>query len=216
MGRSCRRTFTWRSPTQHDLTIIHGTLQLLTSQLLTFHNCCRNHRSACVSFMAVHVLAIAFSPATFVTRSRVMRMACWLLRSLVSVFALTFHVVHVPPSVNSFVLHGEFLLSSAGYSLAGVSHVPHSGMRAEWSERTERTCLGRHVPDHAASLVVPSVPFAAETCGYMGKQAELFVDELATTSLRVGAFPSVHPCRGQRSWCWFRCRGGMLGGNMEM
>ena len=50
-----------------------------------------------------------------------------------------------------------------------------AGWTAARAERTKRTRFRNDVPDHAAFRFVP---FAVETCGYMGKEAVKFVNRL--------------------------------------
>ena len=73
-----------------------------------------------------------------------------------------------------------------------------AGWTAARAKQTKRTQFMKDVPDHAAFRFVP---FAVETCGYMGKEAVKFVNRLGTSQLRVAAFPRVHLCAGQCSCC---------------
>ena len=55
-----------------------------------------------------------------------------------------------------------------------------------WAERTKRTRFRKDVPDHAAFRFVP---FAVETCGYMGKEAVKFVNRLGDIAAESGRIP---------------------------
>ena len=61
-----------------------------------------------------------------------------------------------------------------------------SGWTAASAERTKRTWFRKDVPDHAAFRFVP---FAVETCGYMGKEAVKFVKRLGDIAAESGRIP---------------------------
>ena len=61
-----------------------------------------------------------------------------------------------------------------------------SGWTAARAERTKRTRFRKDVPDHAAFRFVP---FAVETCGYMGKEAVNFVNRLGDIAAESGRIP---------------------------
>ena len=61
-----------------------------------------------------------------------------------------------------------------------------AGWTAAKAERTMRTRFRKDVPDHAAFRFVP---FAVETCGYMGKEAVKFVNRLGDIAAETGRIP---------------------------
>ena len=61
-----------------------------------------------------------------------------------------------------------------------------SGWTAARAERTKRTRFRNDVPDHAAFRFVP---FAVETCGYMGNEAVKFVNRLEDIAAERGRIP---------------------------
>ena len=61
-----------------------------------------------------------------------------------------------------------------------------SGWTAARAERSKRTWFRKDVPDHAAFRFVP---FAVETCGYMGKEAVKFVNRLGDIAAESGRIP---------------------------
>ena len=71
-----------------------------------------------------------------------------------------------------------------------------AGCTTARAEHTKRTRFRKDVPDHAEFRFVP---FAVETCGYMGKEVVKFVNRLMKKRLGVGAFPRVHLCTGKCS-----------------
>ena len=58
-----------------------------------------------------------------------------------------------------------------------------AGWTAARAEQPKRTRFRKDVPDHAAFLFVP---FAVETCGYMGKEAVKFVNRLGDIAAESG------------------------------
>ena len=93
------------------------------------------------------------------------------------------------------------------------SYAAQTAKTAGWTparaEQTKRTTFRKdvnvnvhvsNVPDHATFRFVP---FAVETCGYMGKEAVTFVIRLEyfAARLRVGAFARENFCTGQCSCC---------------
>ena len=58
-----------------------------------------------------------------------------------------------------------------------------SGWTAARAERTKRTRFRKDAPDHAAFRFLP---FAVETCGYMGKEAVKFVNRLGDIAAESG------------------------------
>ena len=61
-----------------------------------------------------------------------------------------------------------------------------AGWTAVRAERTKRTRFRQDVPDHAAFRFVP---FAVETCGYMGKEAVRFVNRFRDIAAESGRIP---------------------------
>ena len=72
------------------------------------------------------------------------------------------------------------------------------GWTAARAEQTTRTRFGKDVPDHAAFQLVP---FAVETCGYMGKEAVKFVNRLADIADESGRIPKDSFVRWQCRCC---------------
>ena len=61
-----------------------------------------------------------------------------------------------------------------------------AGWTAARAERTKRTRFRKDVPDHATFRFVP---YAVETCGYMGKEAVKFVNRLGDIAAESGRIP---------------------------
>ena len=90
------------------------------------------------------------------------------------------------PTVASIQRRGDIVAVLPRLGLAAVdvvvahasakSYAAEAAKTAGWTaaraERTKRTRFRKDVPDHAAFRFVP---FAVETCGYMGKEAVKFV-----------------------------------------
>ena len=74
-----------------------------------------------------------------------------------------------------------------------------AGGTAARTERTNRTRFRKDVPDHAAFRFVP---FAVETCGYMGKEAVKFVNRLEDIAAESGRIPKGAFVR----WAMQQCR----------
>ena len=70
------------------------------------------------------------------------------------------------------------------------SYAAQAGQTAGWTaaraEQTKRTRFRKDVPGRAA---FQSVPFAVETCGYMGKGAVKFVNRLGDIAAESGRIP---------------------------
>ena len=75
-------------------------------------------------------------------------------------------IVAVLPRLELTAVDGAVTHASA--KLHAAQAAKKAGWTAASAERTKRTRIRKHVPDHAAFRVVP---FAVETCGYMGKEA---------------------------------------------
>ena len=73
-----------------------------------------------------------------------------------------------------------------------------AGWTAARAEQTKRTRFRNDVQDHAAFLFVP---FAVETCGYMGKEAVKFVNRLVDIAAESGRIPKGAFVAGQGSCC---------------
>ena len=91
-------------------------------------------------------------------------------------------VVAQPPSAKSYVAQA---VQEAWWTAAGA-------------EKTKRTRFRNDVLDHVAFRFVP---FAVETCGYMGKEAVRFVNLLGDITGENGAFSRVNLCAGKCSCC---------------
>ena len=61
-----------------------------------------------------------------------------------------------------------------------------AGWTAARAEQTKRTLFSNYVPDHAAFRFVP---FAVETCRYMGKETVKFMNRLGDIAAESGRIP---------------------------
>ena len=73
--------------------------------------------------------------------------------------------------------------SAKSYAAEAAKTAGWTAARAEW---TRRTRFRKDVPDHAAFRFVP---FAVETCRYMGKQALKFMNRVGDISAESGRIP---------------------------
>ena len=106
------------------------------------------------------------------------------------------NIVPILPRLEVAAVDVEVMHASA--KLYAAQAAKTAGCTAARAEQTKRTRFRKDVPDHAAFRFVP---FAVETCRYMGKEAVKFVNRMGTSQLRVAAFPRVHLCGGQCSCC---------------
>ena len=71
-----------------------------------------------------------------------------------------------------------------------------AGWTAARAKRTKRTRFRKDLPEHATFRFVP---FAVETCGYMGKEAVKFVNRLGDIAAESGCTAGVDwSSRGSR------------------
>ena len=80
----------------------------------------------------------------------------------------------------------DVVVAHASAKLYAAEAAKTSGWTAARAERTKRTRFRKDVPDHAAFRFVP---FAVETCGYMGKEAVKFVNRLGDIAAESGRIP---------------------------
>ena len=93
-------------------------------------------------------------------------------------------IVAVPPRLEIAAV--DFLVVHASAKLYLAQATKTAGWTAARAERTKRTRFRKDVPDHAAFMFVP---YAAEACGYMGKQAFKFVYRLGNIAAESGRIP---------------------------
>ena len=79
-----------------------------------------------------------------------------------------------------------FLVVHASAKSYAAEAAKTPGWTAARAERTKQTRFRNDVPDHAAFRIVP---FAVETCGYMGKEAVKFVNRLGDIAAERGSIP---------------------------
>ena len=80
----------------------------------------------------------------------------------------------------------DVVVAHASAKMYAAQAAKTAGWPAARAEQTKRTGLRKDVPDHAAFRFVP---FAVETCGYMGKGAVRFVSRLGDIALESGHIP---------------------------
>ena len=80
----------------------------------------------------------------------------------------------------------DVLVAQASAKSYAAQAAKTAGWTAARAERTKRTRFRKDVPDHAAFRFVP---FAVETCGYMGKEAVNFMNRLGDIAAESGRIP---------------------------
>ena len=80
----------------------------------------------------------------------------------------------------------DVVVAHASAKSSAAEAAKTSGWTAARAERTKRTRFRKDVPDHAAFRFVP---FAVDTCGYMGKEAVKFVNRLGDIAAESGRIP---------------------------
>ena len=80
----------------------------------------------------------------------------------------------------------DLVVSHASAQSYAANACKETGWTAAKAERTKRTWFQKDVPDHKAFRFVP---FAVESCGYMGKEAVRFVSRLGSVAAGNGRIP---------------------------
>ena len=93
-------------------------------------------------------------------------------------------VVAVLPRLELSVV--DVVVARASATSYAAQAAKTAGWTAARAEQTKRTRFKKDMPDHAAFRFVP---FAVETCGYMGKEAVKFVNRLGDIAGESGRSP---------------------------
>ena len=84
------------------------------------------------------------------------------------------------------VISVDVLVAHASAKSYGAEAAKTAGWTPARAKQKKRTGFGKHVPYQAAFRIVP---FAVETCGYMGKEAVSFVNRLGDIAAESGCVP---------------------------